>query len=112
MSDQRIERHAFLQATAGHELETRDVALDPRLAGAHLEEADTNADGVIRGEQELDALFDKLTRSSPRRRRAAASRTMLAGVADEMHAPRLRAMIHRPERALRGRARARHERRE
>lgn len=99
MSSERISRSDFRQATTGHELNTRDAALDPRLAGAGLPHADTNGDGVIRGEQELDELFDRLIRSRTRRPRGSASRTMLAALAAHMNAPGLRAMIRRPERA-------------
>ncbi len=91
MTTPTIERRAFLDATRGREMSTEATALDPRLAGAGLEAADRNGDGAIRGETELDALFDLLTRAGPRphgRRRI--SPTMLAGVADRMGAPALR----------------------
>jgi len=101
MGSERIARSDSCRATTGRELNTRDAALDSRLAGAGLEEADTNGDGVIRGEQELHALFDRLTRSPrrARRARASASRTMLAGLAAHMNAPGLGGLVRRPERA-------------
>ena len=102
MTNQRIDRQAFQNLASGHELRTQAVALDPRLAGAGLERADSNGDGVIRGRQELDALFDLLSHSSPRRSRmrAGVSRTLLQGVAEQMNAPRMRAMIERPGAAV------------
>ncbi|RLB46057.1 MAG: hypothetical protein DRJ42_28535, partial [Deltaproteobacteria bacterium] len=63
MTTPTIERRAFLEATRGREMSTEATALDPRLAGAGLEAADRNHDGAIRGETELDALFDLLTRA-------------------------------------------------
>ena len=100
MDNQPITREAFRSATLGHELDTEDIQLDPRLARAGLENADRNGDGVIRGEEEIDELFNRMTQTRGRRR-GCASRTMLEALSQRMQAGELSNLCEDLERAKR-----------
>src|SRR5688572_25473300 len=86
-----IRRDTFLRETGGRAIPLADLEADARTAGAGLEDADRNGDGIVAGSREMATLFGLLDEVDGRRdgRIAASARghatpagPILAAVAD------------------------------